>query len=159
MFVQALNDVLVSPKQYGVHQSDVLHAITFLQRPSSQIINTVTGLCNSQDPDVKASAALTIGALARYSSDSVSDSITHGLVARLTLAQSSHNTTERLFIPILLHALSNTRNVHAAEALVKFLRDAAPDDSELQLTASVALGDFIELESVVDTFTALLRSI
>jgi hypothetical protein len=155
---QALNDVLVSPKLYDILQRDVLHAIAFLERPSSQIINTVTDLCNSPDPDVKSSAVLAVGALARHSSYSVSDSITYGLLDKLAVAQSSQSTTEGGFVLILLHALSNTRNVHAAEALVKILTDSTSENSELQLTASVALGDFIELESVVETFIALLQS-
>jgi hypothetical protein len=154
---QALNDVLSSPKLYGVPQSDVLHALAYLERPSPQIIKTVTDLCNSTDLVVKSSALLAIGALARYSSNSVSDSITLDLAERLAHAQASHKVTETRYIAILLHALSNTRNAHAAEVLLNVLKDARPDDMELQLTVSLALGDFMEMESVVDAFISLLH--
>lgn len=139
-----------------MEQIAVLHSVAFLQRPSPEIVETMRDLSNSHDPDVRASALLAVGAVAKYSSDQIADSITEYLVHQLTDVQQSDNITERQFIPVVLYALANTRNPKAAATLMDFTR--LSNDKETQMVAALALKDYIELVTVVDNFTALLLS-
>lgn len=137
-------------------QTAVLHSVAFLRRPSSETVRTVRKLAGSRDPDVRASALLALGSLARYSSESTSDSITDYLVHQLIDVQHSSSTEERRFVSVVLHALGNARNPEAAAAILDFTRRSK--NKETQMVAVKALKYYLELISVIDNLTALVMS-